>query len=214
MSVLIFSPHTDDAELGCGATIKKLQKLPWKIQIVVMSRCEAALPPEYPRDTLVREFEDAMFVLEHDDWCILDHPKPLMPDVSHIPYINLLRDSIYRIWNYFDPVRVYTPHTGCVHQDHRAVTDCVIQVGWRRRASIFGYYLPNDNRSFSPDWLEVVDWDTHVIKKLAALECYKSQRDLRSWWGQGVFQAALQHYAPHAGAKFVEPFEVIKVVSR
>ncbi|MEC9333357.1 MAG: PIG-L family deacetylase, partial [Candidatus Thermoplasmatota archaeon] len=43
-SALVLSPHTDDAELGCGGTIAKLVEEGWKVHVIYFS----AVSDRYP----------------------------------------------------------------------------------------------------------------------------------------------------------------------
>ena len=48
MKVLILSPHTDDAELGCGASIVKMVEEGAEILWIVFSIAEDSLPVHLP----------------------------------------------------------------------------------------------------------------------------------------------------------------------
>lgn len=52
MNILILSPHTDDAELGCGGSIIKFIEEGHNIYWVVFSTAEESLPLDLPRDIL------------------------------------------------------------------------------------------------------------------------------------------------------------------
>lgn len=63
MKVLILSPHTDDAELGCGGSIARMVEEGAEILWIVFSIAEDSLPEHLPRDTLKREFMKALSCL-------------------------------------------------------------------------------------------------------------------------------------------------------
>ena len=50
--VLVLAPHTDDGELGCGASLSKLQRLGHEIHYVAFCTCDSNLPDGYPDGTL------------------------------------------------------------------------------------------------------------------------------------------------------------------
>ncbi len=52
MRALILSPHTDDAELGCGGLITWLIEKQSPLLWIVFSTAEESLPEGLPRDTL------------------------------------------------------------------------------------------------------------------------------------------------------------------
>ena len=56
-NILVLSPHTDDAELGCGGTIAKFIKEGKNIFWVVFSTAEESLPENMEKDTLANEFK-------------------------------------------------------------------------------------------------------------------------------------------------------------
>ena len=58
-TILLLSPHTDDAELGCGATISKLIRQGKKVYYAAFSACEQSVLPEFPKDILIHEVKAA-----------------------------------------------------------------------------------------------------------------------------------------------------------
>src|SRR6056297_2409208 len=61
--ILILAPHTDDGELGCGGFINKLLESDKEVYYIAFSKCEASVPPGYPRDILAKELFKALLVL-------------------------------------------------------------------------------------------------------------------------------------------------------
>ena len=61
--ILILSPHSDDAELGCGGTISKLVADGHEILWLCFSTAEESLPPGFAPDALKNEFQDVMSYL-------------------------------------------------------------------------------------------------------------------------------------------------------
>ena len=69
MSILVLSPHTDDAELGCGATISRLVREGNKVRVAVFSMCKESLPKGLAPYTLKTECIESLTslgVLEED----------------------------------------------------------------------------------------------------------------------------------------------------
>lgn len=58
--MLVLAPHTDDAELGCGATIARALEEGVTVHVAAFSIAEDSLPPDVPPDTLEHEFRAAM----------------------------------------------------------------------------------------------------------------------------------------------------------
>ena len=48
--ILLLSPHTDDAELGCGATIAKLIRQGKTVYYAAFSACEQSVIEGFPKD--------------------------------------------------------------------------------------------------------------------------------------------------------------------
>ena len=64
MKYLLLAPHTDDVELGCGGTVKKLLSQGHDLYWVVFSTAEDSVPPNMPKDTLRNEFLDVINSLQ------------------------------------------------------------------------------------------------------------------------------------------------------
>jgi LmbE family N-acetylglucosaminyl deacetylase len=58
-TILLLSPHTDDGELGCGATVAKLIRQGKRVYYVAFSACEQSVLPQFPKDILISEVKQA-----------------------------------------------------------------------------------------------------------------------------------------------------------
>ncbi|MFM7766038.1 MAG: PIG-L deacetylase family protein, partial [Sphingomonadales bacterium] len=56
-TILILSPHTDDAELGCGGTIRLLLEQGNQVHIAAFSACRHSVLAGFLEDVLVREIK-------------------------------------------------------------------------------------------------------------------------------------------------------------
>src|ERR1700716_3928690 len=61
--ILVLAPHTDDGELGCGATMAKFAAAGKNVFYVAFSTCAKSLPPALPKDTLAIECKKAISIL-------------------------------------------------------------------------------------------------------------------------------------------------------
>src|SRR5689334_18840388 len=61
--ILILAPHTDDGELGCGASLKKYSAQGKELHYVAFSTCAESLPAGLPPDTLETECRAATRLL-------------------------------------------------------------------------------------------------------------------------------------------------------
>ena len=58
-TILLLSPHTDDGELGCGASIAKFIEQGKRVVYVAFSACEQSVLPQFPKDILIQEVTQA-----------------------------------------------------------------------------------------------------------------------------------------------------------
>ena len=61
--VIVFAPHTDDGEFGCGATIARLIDENVEVHYVAFSACEQSVLPQFPKDILITEVKEATKIL-------------------------------------------------------------------------------------------------------------------------------------------------------
>jgi LmbE family N-acetylglucosaminyl deacetylase len=217
MKILVLSPHTDDAELGCGATVAKHIDDGDDVIWVTFSSCQESLPEHMAPNTLIWECDDAMFALDVNDFYILNYPVRKFELM-----INELRELVWRMVNVcFKPDIIYTPWLGSLHQDHAVIAKITEQVTRHRKINVYGYYVSDDGVGFAPRHFVMLDdegfrkhrmYPAAPVRKLAALECYQSQRQLRRWWNQGTFEATLKYWSAGTTSKYTEAFEVIRSV--
>ena len=58
-TILLLSPHTDDGELGCGASVAKFIEQGKRVIYVAFSACEQSVLPQFPKDILIQEVQQA-----------------------------------------------------------------------------------------------------------------------------------------------------------
>ena len=54
-NILVLAPHTDDGELGCGASLARYVKEGSRVSYAAFSLCRKSLPAGLPPDTLEKE---------------------------------------------------------------------------------------------------------------------------------------------------------------
>ena len=82
--ILILAPHTDDGELGCGATISKLIETSNDVYYVAFSACRQSVLKDFPEDILDK---------------LIEIKKELNPDIVFIPSVNDLHQDHSTIAN-------------------------------------------------------------------------------------------------------------------
>ena len=199
--ILILSPHTDDGELGCGASIAKWIAGGSEVAYLAFSSCRQSLPPGLPHDTLVGECREATAALGMGDVRILDFEVRRFPQFRQEILEELV--ALSRSWQ---PQTVLLPAAGDTHQDHRVI----YEEGCRafRFANIIGYELPWNHTSFSPNYFEHLSGD-HIEKKKAALKAYRSQSH-RNYMKDDFTTSLARVRGVQANTEWAEAFEIYR----
>ena len=192
---LILSPHTDDAELGCGGTIAKLVEERWEVHVIYFS----AVGDRYPG--LVDEAANSGKILgvTHE---ILDFETRFFPR-DRQAILQALYDHSKK--NAYDIV--FTPTTTDLHQDHGVVTAEAKRAF--RDCTLLGYELPWNNLEVSLNCFIPLK-NRHVKKKILALDCYDSQKH-NPYFNEKFFRSVVKMRGIQLATKYAEGFETIKV---
>lgn len=208
--ILILSPHTDDAELGCGGLITKLLEEGKKIYWVVFSTAEDSLPPELSPDTLVTEFKS-----------VADYLKLSGNDykINNFKVRNLheKRQEILEIMvtlrKTFNPDLVIGPSLNDFHQDHQVVSNEMIRA-FKMSCSIICYELPWNHINFQSQYFVKLD-EKHIQKKVELLNFYKSQFIVkRHYFSEDFIRGLALTRGAQVGHKYAEAFDVIRWIEQ
>jgi LmbE family N-acetylglucosaminyl deacetylase len=174
LTVLVVGAHSDDAEIGCGATILRLARsgLPLRVVWVVLSasgsraveatRSAEAFLAGVSSDIRLGAFRDAFF--PHDEG-VKEFFETLKHDV--------------------DPHLVFTHTRHDLHQDHRVV--CELTWNTFRDHLILEYEIPKyDGDLGAPNVFVPVDEETARRKCSLLVEHFATQRD-KDWFTEDVF---------------------------
>lgn len=213
LDVLVVAPHPDDAELGMGGTILKLRSEGRSVGVLDLTNGEPT--PFGTPEIRARETATATAVLG------LDHRENLgLPNRSLEPTLEA-RAALAGAFRRLRPRWVFAPYWVDAHPDHVAATQLIEAARfWSKLTKtdlpgephyperIYYYYCVHLRLVAQPAF--VVDISSHWEKKLAALECYRSQliegrpqepptfldrlRDQAAFWGWSI------------GARYGEPF--------
>lgn len=203
-NVLVLAPHTDDGELGAGATISKLVELGSQITYVAFSTCAESVPKGYPNDVLDHEVRNATLTLgiKPENLIILDYK------VRKFNYErqNILEDLIkIRSKKYYD--LVLTPSLDDIHQDHSVIARESLRAF--KNTTILGYELPWNNLSFETKCFIELNQD-HINKKILSLKQYKSQEN-RNYLSEDIILSLAKTRGVQSGRDLAECFEVLKL---
>ena len=192
--ILVLSPHTDDGELGTGATIARFIEEGAHVCYIAFSA---------PGSDLSNECKNALKILNVNDYIILDFPRRHFPERRQ-EILQFLYE--YNMKNEID--LVLTPSQMDLHQDHQTVTNEALRVF--KHSTILGYELAWNHIVFKENCFIALD-ERHVQKKLTALSCYKTQKD-KIYFNKDYLKCLIRSRGVQIGEKYAEAYEVIKLV--
>lgn len=204
-TILVLAPHTDDGELGCGATISRAIQEGSNVWYVAFSKCEESLPKGLPLDTLVHEVRSATSVLgiPYNQVKVLDYKVRHFSESRQ----NILDDLIH-LGIDIQPDVIFLPSQHDVHQDHSTISQEGIRAFKKR--TIFAYELPWNNLSFSNQAFVQVSQDD-AQRKVLALQKYDSQKG-RQYTSEVSILSLLRTHGIQIGVQYAEVFEVPRLV--
>lgn len=221
LDILVVAPHPDDAELGMGGTIVKLQRDGFSVGVLDLTSGE---PTPYGTPERRAEETAAATAVLQLDW----RSNLGLPNRSLQPALEA-RARLANVFRQTRPRWLFAPYWVDAHPDHVAATQLVEDARfWAKLtktdapgeayhglagepfhpARIFYYYCVHLRITVQPQFLvDISDcWD----RKEAALECYRSQfRDGRPP-GEPTVIDHLRHQAATLGwcmgARYAEGF--------
>jgi len=207
-TILFVSPHTDDAELGCGGTIARALEEGAEVHVAVFSTAEESRPPGTSPTLLRDEFLAAMAVLGVPSGHLHVRDFPVRRLSAHRQEV---LDDLIRMRSTVRPSVVCAPASSDVHQDHQVVHgECVRAF---KDVTLLGYELPWNHIRFTANLFVGLE-RRHLDAKWNALQQYHSQFDLKRPYFSSAFIESLamvrgtQVRIPFAEAYEVERFRV------
>lgn len=204
--VLILSPHTDDAELGCGGTIAKMIKQKKEILWVVFSSAEESLPAGFPKDALVKEFQKVVdsLTLKPENYKIFNFKVRKLSEKRQ----DVLEELI-KIRGDFKPGLVIGPSLNDFHQDHSVVANEMIRA-FKTSCSIICYELPWNHIKFDTQFFVKLN-ETEIEQKLKMLDFYKTQfKANRHYFSSQFITGLAATRGAQVGTEYAEAFEVVR----
>ncbi len=204
--VLILSPHTDDAELGCGGYISKLVREKHEILWVVFSTAEDSLPKHLPKNTLKREFFNVVrhIKINKSNTLVFNYK------VRHLyKYRQDILEELVKLKKTFLPNLVIGPSLNDYHQDHQIVANEMIRA-FKSSASIISYELPWNHLNFNTQMFVSLS-DIDIKNKIKMLHFYNSQLSMKRHYFSDDFIIGLARVrGAQIGKEYAEAFEVIR----
>lgn len=200
-NVLVISAHTDDMEVGAGATVRLLVESGANVQSLVFSDCRKSVDTsKHPVDILRRECEAAAKHMGIKDLTILELPVRDLP--AHRQEI---LETIYGLRKKNDFDLVLTTWAGDLHQDHKVVAEETFRAFMKTDVSVLSYEIAGNSPGFTPEvFVPLTEED--VEKKIEMLHLYKSQVERRGYFTINAVRSVMGYQGHHCGAPYAEAF--------
>ena len=204
-TVLILAPHTDDGELGCGATILKMIQRGIDVYYIAFSICKKSVPDGYPKDILKYEVKKAIKKLKiPENNLIIDN----YPVRDFYKYRQSILEKLVEYNKKIKPDMVFTPSSYDVHQDHKVIFEEARRAF--KSSSILGYEFMWNNYSFGSTYFSVVN-EEHINAKIAAIDEYKSQQE-RFYSKEKMIKGLANYRGLQISKEYAEAFECIRYI--
>lgn len=203
--VLILAPHTDDGELGCGASVARFCREGREVFYAAFSLCTRSLPEGMAPDTLAIEVRNATRVLGLKEENLITYDY----DVRRFKEFRQdILEELIKIKAQVKPDLVFVPSPTDIHQDHQVISEEGLRAF--KNTTLLGYEMPWNNLSFNTRcFIKLEDEDIQV--KVNALKEYKSQAH-RSYLNENFIRSLATTRGVQIGCKYAEAFEVIRYV--
>lgn len=202
--ILVFAPHTDDGEIGCGGTIVRYIEEGHRVFYVAFSIARtSAVQNGFPENVLEIEVKKATDVLgiPQNQLILFDFPVRKFPEFRQ----DILEEMI-KLRKQIQPDVIFVPSTNDIHQDHQVVA----KEGLRafKKHTILGYEEPWNNIVFESRSFVVLE-KRHIEKKIEALKCYESQRH-RTYLTERAVWGISELRGTQLEGGYAESFEVLR----
>ena len=203
--VLVLAPHTDDGELGCGGSIAKLIEEGNEVYYIAFSKAQKSLQSGLPPNILETEVKAATKVLgiNESHLILFDYEVRTFPQ-----HRQQILEHLIEIREKINPNLVLAPSPTDIHQDHHVIASEALRAF--KKITILGYEEPWNNVVFSTRSFIKLE-KRHVLMKVEALRCYKSQMH-RSYLTEEFVWSLAKVRGVQIGSEYAESFEVVRFV--
>jgi len=201
--IMILAPHTDDGELGCGATIAKCAGEGKEIFYVAFCLCSKALPENLPSNTLELECRKATSILGISSSRLILFNY----EVRELPqFRQQILEELLKLDKDIHPDMVLLPAASDIHQDHQVVH----QEGMRafKNTTFAGYELPWNNYSIRTNFFVRIS-EEDLTKKITSLNAYESQ-SAKSYMNADFIRSLAKVRGVQANSPYAEAFEIYR----
>lgn len=203
--ILVLAPHTDDGEIGCGGSIARFIEEGKEVYYVAFSTARKSLRSGLPPNTLEIEVKAATKVLgiEESHLILFDYEVRMFPK-----YRQEILENMIKIREKINPDLVLVPSPTDIHQDHQVIANEALRAF--KKITILGYEEPWNNIVFSTKNFIKLE-KRHIIKKIEALKCYKSQMH-RTYLTEDFVWSLARIRGTQIENEYAEAFEVLRFI--
>ena len=201
--ILILSPHTDDGEFGCGASIAKFIENGKEVYYAAFSIAEESVPPPFPKNILEKEVKYATKELGIKPSRLLIYKYKVRQFANDRQKI---LEELVKLNKDIKPDLVFMPCLQDLHQDQGTIA--MERLRAFKKTSILGYEIPWNNLNFATQCFIIFDEEC-LEKKLKALDCYNSKKG-RYYASEDYVRSLTRSRGTQIGVKYAEVCEVIR----
>jgi LmbE family N-acetylglucosaminyl deacetylase len=191
MKYLFLSPHPDDVELTCGATIARLKDDGHQVHVTVYSNCDLDV-------TEIARAHGALKVITHFD---------LFPRRHFDEHRQKILDKMISLRDHLHPDVVFIPDLSDVHQDHQVISREGLRA-FKTSSDVITYAHSHNQIESLHNYFVVVN-NSHVGRKLRALEQYHSQAG-RAYFNTELLLGVMRYYGTKCNSEYAEAFRIMK----
>jgi len=202
MKILCFGAHSDDVEMGMGATLSKLLREKHEVKVVIMS----SAANKKGNEGIENEFNDSMKIYNVDAVCHKFDTDNFMHDYHAI------KNTIYAYREAFKPDKIFCPSRNAMHTDHKVVAHACKAIFLEQ--TVLSYKDIRGGTEVLTRWYEEVS-ELDLATKLKALSCYRTQIEVqkRTYFDFDAIRSISRTEGLQCGCHLAEAFEVIRVIN-
>lgn len=200
-NILALSPHTDDVEIGCGATLFRLKKEGANIFVLnfALSKNEES---DNTAPNVDNEFRESMALLGAE-YKMLNYECRKLQDKRQE-----ILDYLIKLSREYEFDTVFCPSSFDFHQDHQTVRNEAFRAF--KSKTILGFELPWNCVQFRTDlFINLSEED--LAAKVDMINCYVSQQHRAYMYKQYIYDNARTR-ALSINSQYAECFELIRGV--
>lgn len=136
-TVIVFSPHVDDLEIGMGGTVAKLIKKKYKVIDAIFTKGAASNPHLREKIVIKRRKKQALDV--GGRFGIYKRIFYGLNEFKLNEELPKIKTKVNRLIGNYKPFRVYIPSIIDTHPDHRAVNKFILDLLKDKKIEILSY---------------------------------------------------------------------------